>query len=132
MRLEDMADGLEAEVTALRQEAVKASDLERRLTEIAGREEALDDFLAGKAPLIVLAELARVSGDDTHFTGFRFDGGTIYVDGRGASAAGLAEVIENSPYFRNPVFRSAVIPAAGGGEQFSLSFDIERVAVVKR
>jgi len=132
LRLEAAADSLEAEVASLRQGAARAADLERQLSEFTAREEALDAFLAGKAPLILLAELARISGDDTHFTGFRFDGGTIYVDGQGASAAGLAEVIENSPHFRNPVFRAAVVPASGSGEQFSLSFDIERAAAVKR
>jgi len=75
--------------------------------------------------VVLLAELARVAGDDTHFTAFRFDGDKINVDGRGASAAALAEVIEGSPMFRNPTFRAAVTPVADGGEQFSLGFDVE-------
>src|SRR4051794_27838562 len=124
-RLEATADGLEAEVANLRREAAQGVELERRLTEIANRESALDAFLSGTAPVVLLAELARVAGDDTHFTAFRFDGGTINVDGRGASAAALAEVIEGSPLFRNPTFRAAVTPASGGGEQFSLGFEVE-------
>ena len=87
-------------------------ELGNRLTEIATREAALDTFLSGTAPVVLLAELARVAGDDTHFTAFRFDGGTINVDGHGASAAALAEVIEGSPMFRNPTFRAAVTPVA--------------------
>ena len=47
------------------------------------------------------------------------------MDGRGASAAALAEVIEGSPMFRNPTFRAAVTPVADGGEQFSLGFEVE-------
>jgi general secretion pathway protein L len=124
-RLEAMADDLEASVANLRRDAVQAVELENRLTEIANRETALDALLAGTAPVVLLAELARIAGDDTYFTAFRFDGGTIAVDGRGASAAALAEVIEGSPMFRNPTFRSAVTPVADGGEQFSLGFDVE-------
>ena len=88
-------------------------ELENRLTEISTREAALDKFLSGTAPVVLLAELARVAADDTHFTAFRFDGGTINVDGHGASAAALAEVIEGSPLFRNPTFRAAVWLSAG-------------------
>jgi general secretion pathway protein L len=124
-RLESMADSLEADVATLRAQAAQAVQLENRLTEIASREAALDAFLSGTAPVILLAELARVAGDDTYFTAFRFDGGTINVDGRGASAAALAEVIEGSPMFRNPTFRAAVTPVADGGEQFSLGFEVE-------
>ncbi|GEO39321.1 general secretion pathway protein L [Skermanella aerolata] len=125
LRLESMADSVEADVAALRTQAIKAVEMENRLTEIATRETALDTFLAGTAPVVLLAELARVAGDDTHFTAFRFDGGTINVDGHGASAAALAEVIEGSPLFRNPTFRAAVTPVANGGEQFSLGFEVE-------
>ena len=124
-RLESMADSLEADVANLRAQAAQAVQLENRLTEIASREAALDAFLSGTAPVVLLAELARVAGDDTYFTAFRFDGGTINVDGRGASAAALAEVIEGSPMFRNPTFRAAVTPVADGGEQFSLGFEVE-------
>ena len=124
-RLESMADSYEADVAGLRAQAAKAVELENRLTEIATREAALDTFLSGAAPVVLLAELARVAADDTHFTAFRFDGGTINVDGHGASAAALAEVIEGSPLFRNPTFRAAVTPVANGGEQFSLGFEVE-------
>jgi general secretion pathway protein L len=124
-RLESMADSLEADVANLRAQATQAVQLENRLTEIASREAALDAFMSGTAPVVLLAELARVAGDDTHFTAFRFDGGTINVDGHGASAAALAEVIEGSPMFRNPTFRAAVTPVADGGEQFSLGFEVE-------
>lgn len=124
-RLESMADSYEADVAGLRTQAIKAVELESRLTGIATREAALDSFLAGTAPVVLLAELARVAADDTHFTAFRFDGGTINVDGHGASAAALAEVIEGSPLFRNPTFRAAVTPVADGGEQFSLGFEVE-------
>jgi general secretion pathway protein L len=124
-RLESMADSYEADVAGLRTQAAKAVELENRLTEIATREAALDTFLSGTAPVVLLAELARVAADDTHFTSLRFDGGTINVDGHGASAAALAEVIEGSPLFRNPTFRAAVTPAANGGEQFSLGFEVE-------
>ena len=124
-RLESMADSLEADVATLRAQAAQAVQLENRLTEIASREAALDAFLSGTSPVVLLAELARVAGDDTYFTAFRFDGGTINVDGRGASAAALAEVIEGSPMFRNPTFRAAVTPVADGGEQFSLGFEVE-------
>jgi len=127
-RLESMADSLEAEVANLRGQAAQAVQLENRLTGIASREAALDTFLSGTAPVVLLAELARIAGDDTYFTAFRFDGGTINVDGRGASAAALAEVIEGSPMFRNPTFRAAVTPVADGGEQFSLGFEIEGAA----
>lgn len=124
-RLESMADSYEADVAGLRAQAAKAVELENRLTEISTREAALDKFLSGTAPVVLLAELARVAADDTHFTAFRFDGGTINVDGHGASAAALAEVIEGSPLFRNPTFRAAVTPVADGGEQFSLGFEVE-------
>jgi general secretion pathway protein L len=124
-RLESMADSYESDVAGLRTQAAKAVELENRLTEIATREAALDTFLSGTAPVVLLAELARVAADDTHFTAFRFDGGTINVDGHGASAAALAEVIEGSPLFRNPTFRAAVTPASNGGEQFSLGFEVE-------
>ncbi len=125
-RLETLADALETEVTGLRREAGRAADLERQIAAIAGREAALDAFRPDAAPLVLLAELSRLAPDDTHITGFRFDGGSLQIDGRGASAAALATAIEASPRFRNPVFRSAVVPAADNREQFSLSFDVER------
>lgn len=128
VRLETMAGNLEAEVADLRLKAAKAGDLERRIAEITDREKALDAFLADKVPLVLLAELARITGDDTYLTGFRFDGRTVQIDGSARSAAGVAEVIEGSPRFRNPVFRTAVVPSGTAGEDFSLSFELERAA----
>jgi hypothetical protein len=64
------------------------------IAEITACDGALDAFFSGKAPVIVLAELARITGDDTHFTRFRFDGGGI--DGFTASAASLAQAVETA------------------------------------
>jgi len=127
-RLETMADGIETEVSDLRLKAARAGDLERQIAEITNREKALDAFLSDKAPLVLLAELARITGDDTHLTGFRFDGNTVSIDGMAKSAAGVAQVIEGSPHFRNPTFRAAVTPVGDGAEQFSMSIDVERAA----
>jgi general secretion pathway protein L len=124
VRLEDVAE--------LRLKAARAGDLERQIAEITNREKALDAFLADKAPLVLLAELARITGDDTHLTGFRFDGNSVSIDGSARSAAGVAQVIEGSPHFRNPTFRVAVTPTADDAEHFSLSIDIERAAPEKR
>lgn len=128
VRLETAVETLEAEVADLRLEAARAGDLERRISGIASREQALDAFLADKVPLVLLAELARITGDDTYLKGFRFDGRTVQIEGSTNSAAGVAEVIEGSPRFRNPVFRTAVVPSGDAGEDFSLSFELERAA----
>ena len=127
-RLETAAQNLEAEVADLRLKASKAGELERQISEIIDREKALDAFLADKAPLALLAELGRIAGDDTYLTSFRFDGAAVSIDGSARSAAVLAELIEGSPLFRNPTFRTAVIPSMNAGEDFSLSFTMERGA----
>ena len=128
LRIEAAAGSLEAEVADLRIKAGRAADLEREIAQITAREDALDAFLSGKAPLTLLAELAGITGDDTYLTSVHFDGNTLQIDGSAASAAAVAEVIEGSPHFRNPTFRTAVIPSADAGESFSLSFLVERAA----
>jgi general secretion pathway protein L len=128
LRIEAAVESMEAEVADLRIKAGRAADLEREIAQITARETALDRFLSGKAPLILLTELASITADDTHLTGVRFDGNTLQIDGSAASAAAVAQAIEGSPHFRNPTFRAAVTPDANAGEDFSLSFQIERAA----
>lgn len=126
MRVEAAAESTEAEVADLRAKAGRAADLDREIAQIAARETALDTFLQGKAPLVFLAELASITGDDTYITGFRFDGNAFQIDGSAASAAAVVQAIEGSPHFKNPTFRTAVTPDANAGEDFSLSFLVER------
>jgi general secretion pathway protein L len=126
MRIEAAAESIDAEVADLKTRAGRAADLEREIAQITTRETALDTFLQGKAPLVFLAELASITGDDTYITGFRFDGNSLQIDGSAASAAAVAQAIEGSPQFKNPTFRAAVTPDANAGENFSLSFLVER------
>jgi general secretion pathway protein L len=126
MRIEAAADSMEAEIADLRVRAGRAAELEREIVQITARETALDTFLQGKAPLVFLAELASITGDDTYITGFRFDGNAFQIDGSAASAAAVVQAIEGSPHFRNPTFRTAVTPDADAGEDFSLSFLVEQ------
>lgn len=63
--------------------------------------------------LVVLDELSRVLKDDTFLTVFEFDGKTIQIQGESGAAAGLVELLDASPMFKDVAFKAQLTKMQG-------------------
>lgn len=106
--------------------ARQREDLERLIKE--GR--FLDDE-KGRAisVLAILDELTRLLPDDSWVFEFNVKNGGIRMSGQAADASRLIALIDASPLFQTPAFRSPVTQDARTGlERFTLAFALEETA----
>lgn len=105
------AADLEAEVAAARAAAEASLELRERLERV----NANTNFLAAekiRVPMTsaILAEVTRAIPDQAYLTRLDWQGGTLQLEGLAEGAATLIGLLDRSPMFGAPQFRSPVTP----------------------
>lgn len=105
------AADLEVEVGAAKAEAEASLELRERLEQMS----ASTDFLAvekARVPMtsLILAEITRVVPDQAYLQQLDWEEGTLQVQGMAEDAAALIAILDGSPMFGAPQFRSPVTP----------------------
>jgi general secretion pathway protein L len=73
----------------------------------------------------VLADLTRLMPDQAHLTQLMLQGGEVQLHGQAATASDLISLLDQSPLFRAPQFRSPVTQdGSDGTERFHLSVEL--------
>ncbi len=76
--------------------------------------------------LAVFAEVSKLLPDDSFVTALDYDGKTVQIQGEAASAAGLVEVLDASPLFKDVGFKASVAKIKGAtGERFHISATLD-------
>jgi general secretion pathway protein L len=117
---------LQAEVTAARAEAEESLALRDRLGQLTRSAQFL---VADKTrqPLVVqvLEELTRLVPDQAYIVQFELHDQTVELHGFAATASDLIGVLEQSPLFKAPQFRSPVTQdRRSGAERFHVSVEL--------
>ncbi|MGH6942670.1 MAG: PilN domain-containing protein [Geminicoccaceae bacterium] len=117
---------LEAQVAAARADAEQSLTLRKRLDQIS---QGAQFLLAEKNRHVlvteVLAELTRLIPDQAHVVQLQLSGGTVQLQGYAATASDLIGLLDQSPLFKGPRFRSPVIQDPRRGlERFHLSVEL--------
>jgi general secretion pathway protein L len=117
---------LEAEVTAARAEAEEGLAMRDRLEQLTRSAQFL---VADKnrQPLVVqvLDELTRLVPDQAYIIQFELRDQTVEIQGFAATASDLIAVLEQSPLFKAPQFRSPVTQdRRSGAERFHVSVEL--------
>ena len=117
---------LEAQVTAARAEAEESLTMRDRLEQLTRSAQFL---VADKSrqPLVVqvLDELTRLVPDQAYIIQFELHDQTVEVQGFAATASDLIAVLEQSPLFKAPQFRSPVTQdRRSGAERFHVSVEL--------
>jgi general secretion pathway protein L len=105
------AADLEIEVAAARAEAEASLKLREQLEQLS----ASTNFLAAekaRVPMtsVILAEVTRVVPDQAYLSRLDWQGGTLQLQGLAEGAASLVGLLDRSPMFGAPQFRSPVTP----------------------
>jgi general secretion pathway protein L len=105
------AADLEAQVAAARAEAEASLELRERLEQLS----AGTDFLAAekiRVPMtsLILAEVTRVVPDQAYLSQLDWRNGTLQLEGLAEAATSLVGLLDSSPMFGAPQFRSPVTP----------------------
>jgi general secretion pathway protein L len=105
------AADLESEVAAARAEAEASLELRERLEQLS----ASTDFLAAekmRVPMtsLILAEITRVVPDQAYLSQLDWRNGTLQLEGLAEAATSLVGLLDGSPMFGAPQFRSPVTP----------------------
>jgi general secretion pathway protein L len=105
------AADLEVEVDAAKAEAEASLELRERLEQMS----ASTDFLAvekARVPMtsLILAEITRVVPDQAYLQQLDWEDGTLQIQGMAEGAADLIAILDGSPMFGAPQFRSPVTP----------------------
>jgi general secretion pathway protein L len=121
-----MVAKLQADVTAARAEAEESLALRDRLGQLTRSAQFL---VADKnrQPLVVqvLEELTRLVPDQAYIIQFELHDQTVEVHGLAATASDLIGVLERSPLFKAPQFRSPVTQdRRSGAERFHVSVEL--------
>lgn len=122
------AADLEAEVAAARAEAEASLQLRERLEQVS----ASTDFLAAekkRIPMtgVILAEITRVVPDQAYLSQLDWRDGTLQLEGLAAAATSLVGLLDSSPMFGAPQFRSPVTPDRRTElERFHVSVELTR------
>jgi general secretion pathway protein L len=117
---------LQANVAAARAEAEESLAMRDRLEQLTRSAQ----FLAGdksRQPMVVrvLDELTRLVPDQAYITQFDLHDQTVEVQGFAATASDLIAVLEQSPLFKAPEFRSPVTQdRRSGAERFHVSVEL--------
>jgi general secretion pathway protein L len=119
---------LEVEVGAARAEAEASLQLRERLEQVS----ASTDFLAAekaRVPMtsLILAEITRVVPDQAYLLQLDWRDGTLQIQGMAEGAAALIAILDGSPMFGAPQFRSPVTPDRRTElEHFHVSVELTR------
>ena len=124
------ADSRAAQVTAARQEAGAVMDLSEEMDRLEKEGNFLIDRKRAAPPTLrILDELTRLVPDDTWVSEVEIKENGVKVSGYSAAASRLIALIDASPIFQTPGFRSPVTQDSRTGlERFSLSFELEEPA----
>ena len=120
------AADLEVEVGAAKAEAEASLELRERLERVS----ASTDFLAAekaRVPMtsLILAEITRVVPDQAYLQQLDWQDGTLQIQGMAEGAAALIAILDGSPMFGAPQFRSPVTPDRRTElEQFHVSVEL--------
>jgi general secretion pathway protein L len=120
------AADLEVEVDAAKAEAEASLELRERLEQVS----ASTDFLAAekaRVPMtsLILAEITRVVPDQAYLQQLDWEEGTLQIQGMAEDAAALIAILDGSPMFGAPQFRSPVTPDRRTElEQFHVSVEL--------
>lgn len=117
---------LEAQVAAAQAEAEESLTLRERLDQLS---ESARFLLTEKTrrPMVteVLAELTRLVPDQAHIIQLQLRDDTVQLHGFAATASDLIGLLEQSPLFRAPQFRSPVTQDPNSGsERFHVSVEL--------
>jgi general secretion pathway protein L len=94
--------------------AQEADALRDRLDKLVAESNLLPDKKWNShSTIVVLDELTFRLKDDTYLNHFDFDGKTVTLQGESDSAAGLVEVLEASPVFKDVAFKSQLTKVQG-------------------
>ncbi len=120
------AEALAAEVVEARSEAEEAARLRGELQELIHNINVpREQKRQSPSVLGILNELTRLFPDDTWLLELRISGGEVSVSGNSSAASKLIGLIDDSPMFQEPHFRSPVTRDASTGlERFSVSFEV--------
>jgi general secretion pathway protein L len=122
------AADLEAQVAAARAEAEASLKLRERLEQVS----ASTDFLAAekrRVPMtgLILAEITRVVPDQAYLSQLDWRDGTLQLEGLAAAATSLVGLLDSSPMFGAPQFRSPVTPDSRTElERFHVAVELTR------
>lgn len=120
------AAALEAEAAAAKVEAEESLALREQLEQVS----TSTDLLAAeksRVPLVsqVLAEVTRVLPDQAYLARLDWRDGTLQLEGYAEGAAALIGLLDRSPLFQTPQFRSPVTPDRRTGlERFHVSLEL--------
>jgi general secretion pathway protein L len=117
---------LEAQVTAARAQAEESLALRERLDRLTKSAEFLvADKTRQPMVVAVLAELTRLVPDQAYIIQLGLHDGMVELHGYARTASDLIGVLEQSPLFRTPQFRSPVTQdPRSGTERFHFSVDL--------
>jgi general secretion pathway protein L len=117
---------LQADVAAARAEAEESLAMRDRLEQLTRSAQFLEADKS-RQPLVVrvLDELTRLIPDQAYITQFDIHDQTVEVQGFAATASDLIAVLEQSPLFKAPQFRSPVTQdRRSGAERFHVSVEL--------
>ena len=104
------------------QEVETTQDRSRRTSD---RLELLDGARRTAAlPLEILSELTRLLPSDAWLQQMRYEGDSLALTGRAASASSLLQILAGSEYFESPQFSSAISRTRDGMEVFRISVQL--------
>lgn len=124
------AESRTAQVAAARQEAGAVIDLREAMDRLEKEGDFLIDRKRAAPPMLrILDELTRIIPDDTWVSEVEVKEDSVKVSGYSAAASTLIALIDASPIFKTPGFRSPVTQDSRTRlERFTLSFKLEEPA----
>lgn len=124
--LQHQLDGLQQQLHSIQTTSSDAQKIQQDLDNHLNRLDFLrKKYQASPRVLVLLNEISQLVPDSSWITRLEVRRDTIYLQGTSAKAAGLIEVLENSPYFSNARFESPVTnDRSGQFETFKLALDI--------
>ncbi|MFZ5766464.1 MAG: PilN domain-containing protein [Thermodesulfobacteriota bacterium] len=121
-----IAERLEGEISRLTK---ATTEYERIVAEVDKTERKIDflnTFQHDRPFLVdVLTELSHVLPESAWIQNFRLSGNSIQIDGLAESASELIVLLEQSPFFKDVAFQSAISKNPAGREQFKIELFLE-------
>lgn len=120
VQLDDVIERARSEATGVRRLIEKRNEKINQISLV--REQKQSSVPAA----VILEELARIIPDSAWVTEIDLSSANISFNGVAKSAASLIPILEESPLFRSPTFKSPVVRGGNrAGETFSITMEIE-------
>ena len=118
---------LEALLVDARREAATTRRLQGEIEALSREAGFLPSMKRSRSlQVLVIEELTEVLPDHTFLTELRIKGSDVNIVGSSTSASTLVGLLEGSPLFQRPRFRSSITQDPRNGlERFNLSFELE-------